>query len=88
MNYLCTCKNYTYLVAINYLLFLLRWPNCFVQYSRHVLRHLHWNMPSPHCTPCIWNPMKVFGKRDGEREGGREEEGGKEEEGRRLRSRQ
>jgi len=49
MNYLCTCKNYTYFVAINHLLFLLRWPNCFVQYSRHVLRHLHWNMPSPHC---------------------------------------
>ena len=21
-----------------------------MQYSRHVLRHLHWTMPSPHCT--------------------------------------
>jgi len=29
---------------------LLWWPNCFVQYSCHRLRHLHWTMPFPHCT--------------------------------------
>ena len=23
--------------------------NCFAQYSRHILRHLHWNMPSSDC---------------------------------------
>ena len=44
---------YTYLVAISYFLFLLfiaAMAQLFVQYSRHVLRHWHWTMPSPHCT--------------------------------------
>ena len=44
-----------------------------VQYSCHVLRHLHWNMPSPHCTPCMWNAMKMLWwmrERERERERG------------------
>jgi len=43
-----------HLVALSHLFFLLsllRWHNCFVQYSRHVLRHLHWTMPFPHYIP-------------------------------------
>ena len=41
----------------------------FVQYIRHVLRHLHWTMPSPHCTMYVESNEGVnMNERERERE--------------------
>ena len=41
----------------------------FVQYSRHVLRHWHWTMPSPHCTVYVeFNEGDIMYERERERE--------------------
>ena len=43
----CVCV-FTSVIYLSYSSWLW-WPNCFVQYSRHVLWHLHRIMPFPHC---------------------------------------
>ena len=60
-----TCKS----IHIWYKLFIAAMAQLFVQYSRHVLGHLHWTTPSPHCTMYVeFNEGVNMKKNERERE--------------------